>query len=82
MLYKKGSAIECGNYKTNALISHTSKILIIILNRIKIKVEKELYQSNRGTIDMLFSLQLLIEKVRKSEDEVFIIFIDYSVHHN
>ena len=36
---------------------------------------------------MLFSLQLLIEKVRNSEDEAFIIFIDYSkafdsVNHN
>ena len=94
MLYKKGNAKECGNYRTIALISHASKILlIIILNRIKIKVEQELsdcqagYQSNRGTIDMLFSLQLLIEKVRNSEDEAFIIFIDYSkafdsVNHN
>ena len=94
MLYKKGNAKECGNYRTIALISHASKILlIIILNRIKIKVEQELsdcqagYQSNRGTLDMLFTLQLLIEKVRNSEDEAFIIFIDYSkafysVNHN
>ena len=94
MLYKKGNAKECGNYRTIALISHASKVLlIIILNRMRIKVEQELsdcqagYQSNRGTIDMLFSLQLLIEKVRNSEDEAFIIFIDYSkafdsVNHN
>ena len=71
MLYKKGNAKECGNYRTIALISHASKVLlIIILNRMKRKVEEELsdcqagYQSNRGTIDMLFSLQLLIEKIR------------------
>ena len=94
MLYKKGNAKECGNYRTIALISHASKILlIIILNRMKIKVEEELsdcqagYQTNRGTIDMLFTLQLLIEKIRNSEDEAFIIFIDYSkafdsVNHN
>ena len=94
MLYKKGNTKECGNYRTIALISHASKILlIIILNRVKIKVEQELsdcqagYQSNRGTIDMLFSLQILIEKIRNSEDEAFIIFIDYSkafdsVNHN
>ena len=85
MLYKKGNAKECGNYRTIALISHASKILlIIILNRMRIKVEEELsdcqagYRSNRGTVDMLFSLQLLIEKVRNSEEEAFIIFIDYS----
>ena len=36
---------------------------------------------------MLFTLQILIEKIRNSEDEAFIIFIDYSkafdsVNHN
>ena len=94
MLYKKGNAKECGNYRTIALISHASKILlIVILNRMRRKVEEELsdcqagYRSNRGTIDMLFSLQLLIEKVKNSEEEAFIIFIEYnkvfdSVNHN
>ena len=48
------------------------------------KVEEELsdvqagYRSNRGTIDMLFKLQNLIEKIRNTEEEAFIIFIDYS----
>ena len=94
MLYKKGNAKDCGNYRTIALISHASKILlIIILNRMKVKVEEELsdcqagYRKNRGTIDMLFALQLLIEKITNSKDEAFIIFIDYSkafdsVNHN
>ena len=85
MLYKKGSSKECGNYRTIALISHASKVLlIIILNRLKRKVEEELsdcqagYRRNRGTIDMLFTLQLLIEEVRNSKEEAFIIFIDYT----
>ena len=59
-------------------------LLIIILQRMKKKVEEELsdcqagYRRNRGTIDMLFSLQLMIEKVRNSNDEAFFVFIDYS----
>ena len=76
---------NCGNYRTIALISHTSKILlIIILNRLRNKVESEIsdcqagYRKGRGTTDMLFVLQILIEKIRNIEDEAFITFIDYS----
>ena len=85
MLYKSGDIKDCNNYRTIALISHTSKILlIIILNRMKGKVEAELsdcqagYRKNRGTVDMLFILQILIEKIRNTTDEAFITFIDYS----
>ena len=85
MLHKGGNAKECGNYRTIALISHASKILlIIILNRLKGKVEQELpdcqagYRANRGTTDMLFVLQIITEKVRECNEETFITFIDYS----
>ena len=85
MLYKSGDQKNCGNYRTIALISHASKImLIIILNRLKQKVDFELsecqagYRSNRGTIDMIFVLQIIIEKIRNTRDEAFITFIDYS----
>merc|ERR1711888_84885 len=81
MLYKSGNRKDCGNYRTIALISHTSKILlIIILNRLKSKVEQELsdcqagYRTNRGTTDMLFVLQIIIEKIKDSNDEGFITF--------
>ena len=85
MLHKSGNVKDCNNYRTIALISHASKILlIIILNRLKPKVEEELsdcqagYRKNRGTIDMLFVLQILIEKIRNTDQEMFIVFIDYS----
>ena len=85
MLHKGGSAKECSNYRTIALISHASKVLlIIILNRMRAKIEEELsdcqagYRSNRSTIDMLFTLQLLIEKIRNSVEEAYLTFIDYS----
>ena len=95
MLHKSGDPKNCGNYRTIALISHASKVLlIIILNRLRQKVEFELsecqagYRSNRGTIDMLFILQILIEKIRNTKEEAFITFIDYSkafdsvIHHH
>ena len=62
MLYRGGDLKDYGNYRRIALISHASKILlIIILNRLRKKVEEELsdcqavYRSDRGTTDMLFT---------------------------
>lgn len=85
MLHKSGNTKDCSNYRTIALISHASKVLlIIILNRIKAKIEQELpdsqagFRSNRGTTDMLFTIQILIEKTRQTNQEAFITFIDYS----
>ena len=86
MLHKAGSAKECGNYRTIALISHTSKILLhIILNRLKLKIEFELaeeqagFRAGRGTGDMLCAIQVLLEKINGlKERDSYIIFIDYS----
>ena len=56
MFKKRGDVKDCNNYRTIALISHASKILlIIILNRLKLKVKEELcdcqaaYRKNRET---------------------------------
>ena len=88
MLHKAGSVKECGNYRTIALLSHTSEILLdIILNRMKAKVEAELaeeqagFRPGRGTGDMLCAIQAVLEKlnvVKKDQQDAFIIFIDYS----
>ncbi|GFS12393.1 endonuclease-reverse transcriptase [Elysia marginata] len=85
MLHKGGNIKDCSNYRTIALISHSSKVLlIIILNRLKSKIEQELsdcqagYRINGGTIDILFVLQILTKKVRISDQEMYITFIDYS----
>lgn len=85
MLHKAGDPKECSNYRTIALISHTSKILLhIILNRLKAKIEFELaeeqagFRAGRSTGDMLCALQILIEKLNEAKHEGYIIFIDYS----
>lgn len=85
MLYKSGNSKECGNYRTIALISHTSKILLkIILNRMKKKISEELpeeqagFRQHRGTADMICVLQVMIEKLIENKESAFITFIDYS----
>ena len=43
MLFKGGDSQECGNYRTIALLSHASKILLyIIRHRLKQKITTEL----------------------------------------
>ena len=40
---KKGNAKECSNYRTSALISHTSKVMVKLLNaRLQLYVNQEL----------------------------------------
>ena len=70
VLHKSGDKKDCSNYRTIALISHISKILLyIILKRLKQKLEFEIseeqagFRQGRGTADMLCALQVLIEKV-------------------
>ena len=90
VLHKSGDKKECSNYRTIALISHISKILLyIILKRLKLKMEFEIseeqagFRQGRGTADMLCALQILIEKVTECTSieqslEGYIVFIDYS----
>ena len=85
MLHKAGDNRTCGNYRTIALISHTSKILLyIILQRMKTKIEFELseeqagFREGRTTGDMLCAIQVIIEKLIEDNLEGYIIFIDYS----
>lgn len=43
LIPKKGNSTECKNYRTISLLTHASKILLIIIkNRIQKKIEKEL----------------------------------------
>jgi len=44
-LPKKGDLLQCNNYRTIALVSHASKILMrVILDRMQIKLESEIAQ--------------------------------------
>ena len=69
---KKGSAKECSNYLTVALISHTSKAVLKILQaRLQQYVNRELadvqagFRKGRGTRDQIANICWIIEKAEE-----------------
>ena len=70
---KKGNAKECSNYRTIALISHTSKVMIKILQgRLQQFVNYELsnvqavFRKGIGTRDQIANICWIIEKQESS----------------
>ena len=68
---RKGNAKECSNYRTVALISHASKVMLKILQaRLQQYVNCELpdlqagFRKGRGTRDQIANIHLFIEKAR------------------
>ena len=81
---KKGSAKECSNYCTVALISHASKVMHKILQaRLQQYVNCELpdvqagFRKGRGTRDQIANICLIMEKAREFQKNTYICFIDY-----
>ena len=78
---KKGSAKECSNYHTIALISHTSKVILKILQvRLQQYMNHELpdvqagFRKGRGSRDQIASICWIIEKAREFQKNIC--FID------
>ena len=81
---KKGNAKECSNYRTTALISHTSKIMLKILQaRLQQYMNHELpdvqagFRKGRGTRDQIANICWIIEKAREFRKNIYFYFIDY-----
>ena len=71
---KKGNAKECSNYRTIALISHASKVMLKILQaKLQQYVNCELsdaqasFRKGRGTRDQIANIRWIIEKARSSK---------------
>ena len=66
---KKGNAKECSNYRTIALISHASKVMLKILQaRLQQYVNCELqagFRKGRGTRDQIANIRWIMEKARE-----------------
>ena len=82
---KKGNAKECSNYHTVALISHTSKVMIKILQaRLQQFVNHELpdvwtgYRKGRGTRNQIANIHWIIKKAREFPGNIYFCFIDYT----
>ena len=80
----KDNAQECSNYCTIALISHTSKIMLKILQtRLQQYVNCELpdvqagFRKGRRTRDQIANINWNIEKARELEKNIYFCFIDY-----
>ena len=66
---KKGNAKECSNYDTTALISHTSKVILQVLQaRLQQYMNPKLpdvqagFRKGRGTRDQIANIRWVIEK--------------------
>ena len=81
----KVNAKECSNYPTIALISHTSKVMLEILQaRLQQFMNCELpdvqagFRRRRGTRDQIANICWIIEKAREFQKNIYFCFIDYA----
>ena len=80
---KKGNAKECSNYRTIALISHTSKI---ILKNLQARLQQYVtwglpavqagFRKGRGTRDQIANINWI--KARETQENIYFCFIDYA----
>ena len=82
---KKVNAKECSNYHTVALISHTSKIMLKILQaRLQQYMNCGLpdiqagFSKGRGTRGQIANIRWIIEKTREFQKSIYFCFIDYT----
>ena len=78
---KKGNAEECSNYRTIALISHASKLMLKIFQaRLQQFMNHELqagFRKGRGTRDQIGNIRWIITKAREFQKNIYFCFIDY-----
>ena len=82
---KKGNAKECSNYRTIALISHTKKVMLKILQaRLQQYVNCKLpdvqtgFRKERGTRDQIANICCIIKIAREFQKSIYFCFIDYA----
>ena len=82
---KRSNDKECSNYHTVALISHTSKVMLRILQaRLQQYVNHELpdvqagFRKGRGTRDRIPNMCLIIRKAGEFQKNIYFCFINYA----
>ena len=82
---KKGNAKECSNYHTIALTSHTSNVMLKILQaRIQLYMNREFpdvqhgFRKGRGTRVQMTNICWIIKKAREFQKNNYFYFIDYA----
>ena len=81
LIPKKGNAKECSNYRTIALISHASKVMLKILQpRLQQYVNCELpdvqagFRKGRGNGDQIANIRWIMEKAREFQRHLFLLY--------
>lgn len=89
VLYKKGDTTECKNYRGISLLSVAGKVFAwIILKRMQTTVDRVLrenqagFRRNRGCIDQIFTLRILIEKCLEFQLPGVATFVDFKAAFN
>ena len=82
---KKSNAEECLNYHTTALISHTSKVMLKILQA---SLQQYMnceppdvqggFRKGRGTRDQMANIRWIIKKAGEFQKNMYFCFIDYA----
>ena len=82
---KKGNAKQCSNYRTIALISHASKVILKILQvRLQQYMNREFpdaqagFRKGRGNSDQIANIHWIIEKGKEFQKNIYFCFIDYA----
>ena len=82
---KKGNGKECSNYCTIVLISHSSKVMLKLLQaRLQQYMNRELpdvqahFRKGRGTRDQIANICWIIKKARVFQKNIYFCFIDYA----
>ena len=80
---KKGNAKECSNYRTIALISHASNVMLKILQarfqqymNCELPVVQAGFRKGRGTRDQIANMHWIMEKAREFQKIIYFCFID------
>ena len=81
---KKGNAKECSNYRTIALVSHTSQVMLkTVQTRLQQYMNHELpdvqasFRKGRGTGDQIANISWITEKAREFEKNIYFC-LDYA----
>ena len=76
---------DCSNYRTIALISHASQVMLKTLQaRLQQYMNREIpdvpggFREGRGTKDQISNIHWIIEKAREFQKNIYFCFIDYA----
>ena len=85
LILKKGKDKDCSNYRTIALISYASRVMLKILQvMLQPYMNCELpdvqsgFRKGRGTRDQIANICWIIEKAREFQKNIHFYFIDYA----